>query len=145
MVNRSPFRIGDAVTVHTSRNGAQSLLTVKAFESEDRCMVLSDDSEWRPDGKRLFRAGGAWYRGPWVERTTEADVAHVARRRAVGVIRKFADQLHMESAVPTDALLRIMDVIAALPPEPETETEAETGLDDERPGKTKRPPPGRRP
>lgn len=116
MANRSPFRVGDAVTVHTSQNGAQSLLTVKAFESEGRCMVLSDGTEWRTDGKRLFRAGGAWYRGPWVERTNEADVAHVARRRAVGAIRKFADRLHMDSPVPTDALLRIADVIAALPP-----------------------------
>ena len=117
MANRSPYRVGDAVTVHTSQNGAQSLLTVKGFDSGGRCLILSDGSEWRADGQRLFRAGGAYYRGPWVARTTEADIAHVARRRAVGAIRKFADRLHMDSPVPTDALLRIMEVLNALPPE----------------------------
>lgn len=125
MANRSPFRVGDAVTIHTSQNGAQSLLTVKAFENDGRCMVLSDDSEWRYDGKRQFRSGGAYYRGPWVERTTAEDISHVARRRAVGAIRKFADRLHMDSAVPTDALLRIVDVINALPPAEEIEKQPE--------------------
>jgi hypothetical protein len=117
MANRSPFRVGDAVTLHTGQNGAQSLLTVKAFDNDGRCMVLSDGSEWRADGKRLFRTGGAYYRGPWVERTTEADIAHVGRRRAVGLIRKFADRLHMDSAFPTDALLRIVEIINAHPVE----------------------------
>lgn len=123
MANRSPYRVGDAVTVHTSQNGAQSLLTVKGFDNDGRCMILSDDSEWRADGKRLFRTGGAYYRGPWVDRTTDDDVAHVARRRAVGAIRKFADRLHMESAVPTEALLRIVEIINALPPEEAPKTE----------------------
>lgn len=121
MANRSPFRVGDAVTMHTSQNGAQTLLTVKAFENDGRCMVLSDGSEWRYDGKRQYRAGGAYYRGPWIERTTEDDVTHVARRRAVGAIRKFADRLHMDSPVPTDALLRIVDILNSLPPAEEAE------------------------
>lgn len=139
MGNRSPFRVGDAVTLHTSQNGAQTLLTVKRFDNDGRCMVLSDGTEWRADGKKLFRTGGAYYRGPWLEPTTEADIAHVARRRAVGAIRKFAGKLHMDAAIPTPALLQIMEILKAHPlEEPAGEELAgeELGTENPLPGET---------
>lgn len=109
----SPFKIGDSVTVHTSRGGPQSVATVRAFGHEGRRMVLSDDSEWRADGKRQWSAHGSFYNGPWVTATVEGDRAHIAKRRAIGRIRKFADTLDMETPLSSEAVGRIVDLIEA--------------------------------
>jgi len=109
----SPFKIGDGVTVHTSRGGPQSIAEVKAFAHEGRRMILSDDSEWRADGKRQWSAHGNFYNGPWVTPTEDGDAAHIAKRRAIGRVRKFADTLDMETPLSSDAMGRIVDLIEA--------------------------------
>lgn len=113
----SPFKLGENATVHTSRAGPQTIAKVKAFTHEGRRMVLSDDSEWRADGKRQWNARGSYYTGPWVQPTAEGDEAHIAKRRAIGRVRKFADTLDMETPLSAEALGRIVALI-------ESETEA---------------------
>lgn len=107
----SPFRVGDRVTVHTSQGGPQSLATVAKFTNDGRRMELSDGSEWRSDGKRQWSFRGSFYKGPWVEPIADGDEDHVAKRRIIGRIRKFADGLSMDSALDAPALRRILDAI----------------------------------
>lgn len=109
----TPFRVGDRVTVHTQQGGPQSLATVKAFTNDGRCMVLSDGSQWRSDGKRQWSFRGSFYKGPVVEPEREGDGAHIAKRRFIGRIRKFADTLTMDSPLDADALGRIVEHIEA--------------------------------
>lgn len=105
------FRVGDRVTIHASQSGPQSIATVESFIHDKRCMVLSDGSEWRADGRRQWGFRGTYYKGPVVEPIQEGDEAHVGKRRAIGALRKFADGLTMESPLSADALCRILDVV----------------------------------
>lgn len=107
----SDFKIGDRVTVHTSQGGPQTLAAVARFTHDGRCMELSDGSEWRADGKRQWGFRGSFYKGPFVEPEREGDAAHIAKRRAIGQIRKFANDLAMDSPLDADALQRIVDLI----------------------------------
>lgn len=107
------FKVGDRVTVHASQKGPQTIATVKAFTRDNRCMVLSDGSEWRADGKRQWGFRGSFYKGPVVAHTVEGDADFVHKRRAIGAIRKFADGLGMEHPITAPALQRILDAIAA--------------------------------
>ncbi|WP_448206069.1 hypothetical protein [Azospirillum sp. sgz302134] len=107
------FKVGDQVTVNNSQSGPERIATVKAFTEGNRCMVLSDGTEWRADGRRPWRFGGSFYKGPVVEPTQPGDVDIVAKRRAIGFIRKFAQDLSMDSPLPVEALKRIVDLIQA--------------------------------
>ena len=107
----SEFKVGDRVTVHASQSGPQTIATVKAFTRDNRCMLLSDNSEWRADGKRQWGFRGSFYKGPYVEAEQPGDADFVSKRRSIGVIRKFADGLNMESTLSADALKRILSVI----------------------------------
>ncbi|WP_207456203.1 hypothetical protein [Azospirillum sp. SYSU D00513] len=107
----SEFRVGDRVTVHASQSGPQTIAKVKAFTHDNRCMVLSDNSEWRADGKRQWGFRGSFYKGPYVEPEQPGDADFVSKRRSIGAIRKFADVLNMESPLSADALKRILAVI----------------------------------
>ncbi|MGQ9367597.1 hypothetical protein [Azospirillum sp. A39] len=109
----SDFKIGDRVTVHTSQGGPQSLATVARLTHEGRRMELSDGSEWRADGKRQWSFRGSFYKGPFVEPEREGDAAHIAKRRTIGLIRKFANDLSMDSPLDAAALQRIVDAIDA--------------------------------
>lgn len=109
--NKTEFRVGDAVTVHASQSGPQSLATVASFTHDKRCMVLSDGSQWRADGRRQWGFRGSFYKGPVVERTQDGDADFVAKRRSIGVIRKFAQDLTMDSPLDAAALKRIVDLI----------------------------------
>jgi len=107
------FKVGDQVTVHNSQTGPEKIATVEAFTEGNRCMVLSDGTKWRADGLRQWRAGSAYYKGPVLERTQPGDVEIVTKRRAIGVIRKFAQDLSMDSPFSAEALKRIVDAIQA--------------------------------
>ncbi|WP_353860038.1 hypothetical protein [Azospirillum formosense] len=107
------FRVGDQVTIHNSQTGPERIATVDAFTEGNRCMVLSDGTKWRADGQRQWRVGSGYYKGPVVERTRPGDVDIVTRRRAIGVIRKFAQDLNMESPLDAAALTRIVERIQA--------------------------------
>jgi hypothetical protein len=107
------FKVGDRVTIHTGQSGPQSLATVEKFTHTGRCMVLSDGSEWRADGKRQWSFRGSFYKGPFVEPTRDEDGHHVAKRRAIGAIRKWADGLNLDSPLSDEALRRILDLIKA--------------------------------
>ena len=114
MENKKPeFKVGDEVTVHASQSGPQSIATVDSFTHDKRCMVLSDGSEWRADGRRQWGFRGSFYKGPVVQPTEAGDAAFIAKRRAIGVIRKFAQDLTMDSPLDSDALKRIVDQIQA--------------------------------
>lgn len=117
----SPFREGEAVTIISGEKGPQSLTTVRRFLHGGRCMELADGTQWRSDGKRQWNYGGSFYRGPVVEPRRPEDEAHVNRRRAIGAIRKFANDLNADSPLSADALLRIQTVI-------QEETAAVAGL-----------------
>ncbi len=108
---RSPFRVGDRLTVHTEKGGPQSIQSVRAFTHDGRCLELSDGSEWRADGRRQWGHRGSHYTGPWLEPEAEGDAAHVAKRRAIGAIRKFANDLSMDTALDAEALKRIVAAI----------------------------------
>jgi hypothetical protein len=105
------FSIGDRVTVHTQQGGPQTVSTVARFIHDRRGLELADGSQWRADGKRQWGFRGGFYKGPWVEPATEGDEDHVAKRRTIGRIRKFADTLTMESPYSAAALRRILEVI----------------------------------
>lgn len=105
------FRVGDRVTVHSSQAGPQTIATVDRFTHDKRCMVLSDGTEWRADGRRQWGFRGTYYKGPVVEPIREGDEAHVGKRRSIGALRKFADGLTMESPLSAEALRRILDVV----------------------------------
>ncbi len=105
------FRVGDRVTIHSGQSGPQSIATVERFTHDKRCMVLSDGSEWRADGRRQWGFRGTYYRGPVVEPVQDGDEAHVGKRRAIGALRKFADGLNMESPLSADALRRILALV----------------------------------
>ncbi len=107
------FRVGDQVTIHNSQTGPEKVATVEAFTEGKRCMVLSDGSQWRADGQRQWRAGSAYYKGPVVEPTQPGDLEIVTKRRAIGVIRKFAQDLTMDSPLSAEALKRVVDLIQA--------------------------------
>ncbi len=108
-----PFRVGDRVTVHTSQGGPQGLTVVEKFTHDGRCMVLADGSLWRADGKRQWSFRGSFYKGPTVEREAPGDADHIAKRRIVGRIRKFADTLTIDTPLSANALRRILDAIEA--------------------------------
>ncbi|MDQ2105296.1 hypothetical protein [Azospirillum isscasi] len=105
------FKVGDQVTIHNSQTGPEKAAVVEAFTEGNRCMVLSDGSKWRADGQRQWRVGSGYYKGPVVERTRPGDLDIVTRRRAIGVIRKFAQDLNMDSPLDAAALKRIVDRI----------------------------------
>ena len=105
------FKVGDQVTIHNSQTGPEKIATVEAFTEGNRCMVLSDGSKWRADGQRQWRVGSGYYKGPVVERTRPGDLEIVTRRRAIGAIRKFAQDLNMESPLDAAALTRIVERI----------------------------------
>lgn len=105
------FKVGDRVTVHASQKGPLTIATVKAFTRDSRCMVLSDGSEWRADGRRQWGFRGSYYKGPVVQHVQEGDAEFIAKRRAIGAIRKFADGLSMDSPLTDEALQRILDAI----------------------------------
>ena len=108
---KSLFHAGNRVTVHTSQGGPQNLATVVRFTHDGRCMELSDGSEWRADGKRQWSFRGSFYKGPWVEPTADGDDDCIAKRRAIGRIRKFAETLSMDSPLSSEALARILEAI----------------------------------
>ncbi|NYZ16997.1 hypothetical protein HL658_31025 [Azospirillum sp. RWY-5-1] len=112
-MKETPFRVGDRVTVHTSQGGPQGLTVVEKFTQDGRCMVLADGSLWRADGKRQWSFRGSFYKGPFVEKEAPGDADHIAKRRIVGRIRKFADTLTIETPLSATALRRILDVIEA--------------------------------
>lgn len=105
------FNVGDAVTVHASQSGPQSLATVASFTHDRRCMILSDGSQWRADGRRQWGFRGSYYKGPVVLPTEEGDADFIAKRRSIGAIRKFAQDLTMDSPLDAAALKRIVDLI----------------------------------
>lgn len=107
----SPFAIGDRVTIHTSQAGPQTVTTVRRVTRDGRCLELADGSEWRVDGKRQWGFRGGFYKGPWVEPLADGDEDHVAKRRAIGRIRKFAENLTMESPLSAEALHRVLEAI----------------------------------
>lgn len=112
-MDKKAFRIGEAVTVHAGQSGPQSLATVKAFIHDHRCMELSDGSLWRADGRRQWGFRGSYYKGPVVEPTAPDDAAIIAKRRAIGAIRKFAQDLNQDGPLSAEALTRILDAIKA--------------------------------
>ena len=107
----TPFKRGDRVTIHTSEKGPQSLARVEGFKSEGRCMELSDGSLWRADGKRQWHFKGGFYKGPWVEREAPADTDHIGKRRTIGILRKWAHELTMDTPLDGPALRRILDLV----------------------------------
>ncbi|HYD64421.1 hypothetical protein [Azospirillum sp.] len=109
----SDFKIGDKVTIHTSQGGPQSLATVTRFLANGKGMELSDGSQWRADGKRQFHYKGGFYKGPWVEPFSPGDDDHVAKRRHIGRLHKWARELTLESPLGGPALKRILDLIEA--------------------------------
>lgn len=109
----SDFKIGDKVTIHTSQGGPQSLATVTRFLANGKGMELSDGSQWRADGKRQFHYKGGFYKGPWVEPFSPGDDDHVAKRRHIGRLHKWARDLTMDSPLSGPALRRILDLIDA--------------------------------
>ncbi|HYG87118.1 MAG TPA: hypothetical protein VD978_12740 [Azospirillum sp.] len=107
----TPFKRGDRVTIHTGEKGPQSLARVEGFKSEGRCMELSDGSLWRADGKRQWHYKGGFYKGPWVEHEAPNDADHINKRRTIGVLRKWAHELSMETPLSGPALKRILDLV----------------------------------
>ncbi|MDR3518200.1 MAG: hypothetical protein P4M00_20565 [Azospirillaceae bacterium] len=105
------YQIGDQVTVISSQNGPQIIATVARFTNERQCMVLSDGSQWRADGRRQWRFRGSHYTGPFLEPTRPEDVEIVAKRRAIGALRKWTAGLTLESAIDAGALRRILDLV----------------------------------
>lgn len=120
MFTAASFQVGDRVTVHSGQSGPQAIATVERFTHDKRCMVLSDGTEWRADGRRQWGFKGGFYKGPVVHPIAEGDEAYVSKRRTIGALRKFADGLTMDSPLSAEALRRIMDAVerekAALPP-----------------------------
>lgn len=110
-MEKSSFRIGDEVTVHASQSGPQTIATVRRFTHDGRCMELSDGSEWRADGKRQWGFRGSYYKGPVVEPMADGDAEHIAKRRAIGAIRKFANGLDMDSPLTAEQVQRIVAAI----------------------------------
>ncbi|WP_431855868.1 hypothetical protein [Azospirillum sp.] len=121
----TPFKRGDRVTIHTGEKGPQSLARVEGFKSEGRCMELSDGSLWRADGKRQWHFKGGFYKGPWVEREAPGDADHIAKRRTIGHLRKWAHDLSMDSPLSGPALRRILDLVEKETAAAEREGEAE--------------------
>lgn len=111
-ITAASFQVGDRVTIHTSQSGPQSIAVVERYTHDKRCMVLSDGSEWKADGRRQWAFRGSFYKGPVVRPCLPEDEEHVGKRRAIGALRKFADGLSLESPLSGDALRRILDVIA---------------------------------
>jgi len=111
MITAASFRVGDRVTVHSGQSGPQAIATVERFTHDKRCMVLSDGTEWRADGRRQWGFRGSFYKGPVVEPVAEGDEDYVSKRRCIGALRKFADHLTMESPLSGDALRRILDAV----------------------------------
>ncbi|AWK88953.1 hypothetical protein [Azospirillum thermophilum] len=107
------FRIGDKVTVHSSQSGPQTLATVARFTHDNRCMELSDGSQWRADGRRQWGFRGSFYKGPVVQAEAEGDADFIAKRRAIGAIRKFANDLGMDSPLTAAQVQRILAAINA--------------------------------
>ncbi|MBP2232025.1 hypothetical protein J2847_005350 [Azospirillum agricola] len=105
------FRVGDRVTIHSGQSGPQSIATVERYTHDNRCMVLSDGTEWRADGRRQWGFRGSFYKGPVVEPIRDGDEDHVVKRRSIGALRKFADSLTMESPISAAALRRILEVV----------------------------------
>lgn len=123
------FKRGDRVTIHTGEKGPQSVTRVDGFKSEGRCMELADGSLWRADGKRQWHFKGGFYKGPWVEPVAPGDEDHVAKRRTIGHLRKWAHDLSMDSPLSGPALRRILELVekemaaAARAADPDTGTE----------------------
>ncbi len=111
MTTAASFRVGDRVTIHNSQSGPQTIATVERFTHDKRCMVLSDGTEWRADGRRQWGFRGSFYKGPVVEPIQDGDEAHVLKRRSIGALRKFADGLTMDSPLTGEALRRILDAV----------------------------------
>lgn len=107
----SAFKVGSRVTIHTGQNGPQSLARVERFTHDGRCMILSDGSAWRADGKRQWSFRGSFYKGPVVEPAQESDAEHIAKRRAIGAIRKWAEGLTLDTPLTADALRRVLELI----------------------------------
>lgn len=105
------FKVGDQVTIHTSQRGPQQLATVERFIEGGRCMVLSDGTAWRSDGRRQWGFKGTYYKGPEVLLREPGDDHIVGKRRAIGRIRKFADDLQLNDRFAPEALQRIVDLI----------------------------------
>jgi hypothetical protein len=119
MTTAASFAVGARVTIHNSQSGPQSIAVVERFTQDKRCMVLSDGTEWRADGRRQWGFRGSYYKGPVVLPFEAGDEAYVGKRRSIGALRKFTDGLTMDSAISAEALRRILDVVerevAALP------------------------------
>ena len=111
MFTAASFRVGDRVTIRSGQSIPQSTATVERYTEGGRCMVLSDGSEWRADGRRQWGFRGSYYKGPVVEPFEPGDDDFIARRRAIGAIRKFGDGLTMDSPLSTEALQRILEVV----------------------------------
>lgn len=119
MTTAASFAVGARVTIHNSQSGPQSVAVVERFTHDKRCMVLSDGTEWRADGRRQWGFRGSYYKGPVVLPFEPSDEAYVGKRRSIGALRKFTDGLTMDSTISAEALRRILDVVeretAALP------------------------------
>ncbi len=111
MTTAANFAIGARVTIHNSQSGPQSVAVVERFTHDKRCMVLSDGTEWRADGRRQWGFRGSYYKGPVVLPFEPNDETYVGKRRSIGALRKFTDGLTMESAISAEALRRILDVV----------------------------------
>lgn len=111
MFTAASFRVGDRVTIRSGQSIPQSIATVERYTQGGRCMVLSDGSEWRADGRRQWSFRGGYYKGPVVEPFQPGDDDFIARRRAIGALRKFADGLTMDSPLTTEALQRILEAV----------------------------------
>ncbi|PWC39033.1 hypothetical protein [Azospirillum sp. TSO35-2] len=111
MFTAASFHVGDRVTIHTGQSGPQSIATVERYSHDGRCMILSDGSEWRSDGRRQWGFRGSYYKGPVVEPAQPGDEDHIGKRRAIGALRKFADSLNMDTPLSAEALRRILDVV----------------------------------
>lgn len=112
LITAASFKVGDRVTIHTSQSGPQSIAVVERYTHDSRCMILSDGSEWRADGRRQWGFRGSFYKGPVVRPCLPEDEERVGKRRAIGALRKFADGLSLESPLSGEALRRILDVVA---------------------------------
>ncbi|MBP2297348.1 hypothetical protein [Azospirillum picis] len=111
MFTAASFRVGDRVTIRSGQSIPQSIATVERYTHDGRCMVLSDGSEWRADGRRQWGFRGSYYKGPVVEPFEPGDDDFVAKRRSIGALRKFADGLTMDTPLTAEALRRILDVV----------------------------------
>lgn len=111
MFTAASFRVGDRVTIRSGQSIPQSIATVERYKEDGRCMILSDGSEWRADGRRQWGFRGSYYKGPVVEPFEAGDDEFIARRRAIGALRKFGDGLTMDSPLSTEALQRILEVV----------------------------------